>query len=463
MTSPDDPDRWTSADTDWPGDLLAEPLSDPLADPELRRRLAASRRRRPGRRRAPLPVATGFAALWAAATTYLPLLAVVAALAAPAGPGFGAMARFAVHAWLLGYGVPVQTSTDRITLVPLAVSALAGWRLVRAGVHASRAVGAHGRRSPGLALVAAAGVGAWSGLLGAAAAFAVSTPDLSSSPIRALVLMGLSGFGLAALGALGHGRLRRILIRRLPAHAIDVARTGVCAALFTVAAGAGIAGVALAYNGGEAATMFAATHGVLGQAGVTVLCLAYSPNVAVWGAAYLLGPGFAIGTDTMVSPGSVLIGPLPGLPVLAGLPTVPLSGAGPGLLGLPVVAGICAGVLLARRRPAGWGARLSTAALAGPVAGVLVQAAAFVSAGGLGSGHLAEMGPTGLKVGVFATIVLTAGSLIGAAAVQVLSAAPSSPRASRPAGSLPRGSAANVQGRGHSADARAVTRDPYAG
>ena len=395
----DEPGRWSLAD-DWPGDLLAEPLSDPLADPELARQLDTAREQTAGRRRAPLPVATGVAALWATATTYLPLLVLTAALTGPAGAGFGAMARFAVLEWLLGYGVPVRTGTDRITLVPLAVSVLAGWRLVRAGVHASRAVGAQRRRSPGVALAAAAGVGAWTALFGAGAAFAVSTPDLSASPGRAAPHDGRRRVRVGpTLGAVGHGRPGRALVRLIPVPVLDVARTGVCAALFTLAAGAGIAGVALAWNGGDAATMLAATRGVAGQAGVTVLCLAYAPNVAVWGAAYLLGPGFAVGVDTVVSPGDVLIGPLPGLPMLAGLPTVALSGAGPVLLGVPVLAGICAGVLLARRRPGGWGARLSAAALAGPVAGALVQAACVASAGGLGSDRLALAGPARLEGG----------------------------------------------------------------
>ena len=108
---------------------------------------------------------------------------------------------------------------------------------------------------------------------------------------------------------------------------LPILRTGACAAALILAAGAGIAGVALAVHGGDAAAMFASYRtGVLGQAGITVLCLVLAPNIAVWGAAYLLGPGFAVGVDTVVSPGSVVIGPLPGVPVLAGLPSVPLTG-----------------------------------------------------------------------------------------------------------------------------------------
>ena len=73
--------------------------------------------------------------------------------------------------------------------------------------------------------------------------------------------------------------------------------------------------MALALPGGAAAEMLGSYRaGVLGQAGITVLCLVYLPNLAVWGAAYLLGPGFAVGDGTVVSPGEVLLGPVPALP-----------------------------------------------------------------------------------------------------------------------------------------------------
>src|SRR6185312_1084146 len=86
-------------------------------------------------------------------------------------------------------------------------------------------------------------------------------------------------------------------------------------------------------------------------------------------------------------------------------------------------------------------------AFAGPVAGALIQVASFAAAGGLGSDRLVLMGPHGWRVGLFATIVLTAGTLIGAAAVRTLSgASPGVSTVDRSSG---------TQGRGHPADARA--------
>ena len=65
--------------------------------------------------------------------------------------------------------------------------------------------------------------------------------------------------------------------------------------------------------------------GVTGQAGITLVSLAYGANGAIWAAAYLLGPGFALGTDSAVTVTEVTAGPLPSLPLLAGLPNGPMG------------------------------------------------------------------------------------------------------------------------------------------
>ena len=61
-----------------------------------------------------------------------------------------------------------------------------------------------------------------------------------------------------------------------------------------------------------------------------------APNLALLGSAYLLGPGFAFGTGTTVSPTAVSLGAVPAFPVLAALPN---EGPTPGwlvvLMGVP--------------------------------------------------------------------------------------------------------------------------------
>jgi hypothetical protein len=200
------------------------------------------------------------------------------------------------------------------------------------------------------------------------------------------------------------------------------------ASLLVAATGAGLAGLALAMHGGEATEMLGSYHaGVLGQAGVTAVCLAYSPNLALWGASYLLGPGFAVGVGTSVTPWGVILGPLPAVPALAGLPSTPLSGPAAVLLIAPLGASLAAGALLTRRRirlgdgrAPDWWPLLGAAALAAPVAGVLLGLAALASAGGIGGGHLADLGPIPLLVAACAVAIVGVGTVIGAASARAL-------------------------------------------
>ncbi len=427
---------------------MATPSSDPRLTGTAHARAPVARRYPGGaeppvrtqKRGARLPVAASVAALWAAAVSYGPILALAAVgtIGSTITP-MGA-ARLAAAGWLLAHGVPLETPADRISLVPLALSALVAWRLVRAGVHASRAIGGHRAASVGRAVAAGASVAVVYAGLGAGVAALTGTGDLMVAPERAAITTGVFAAVAAIGGAIGGSRAGRSLAGRMPV-ALDAARTGAAAALVIVAAGAAAAGIATAIRGGDAAEMLATYRaGVLGQAGITALCLAYLPNVAIWGAAYLLGPGFAVGADTAVSPTDVLLGPVPGLPVLAGLPSGELAGIGPVLLGVPLLAGVCAGWFVAARSrgsdarfrrlvgqsrgpdgSSGWAGATGSALLAGPVAGLVMQSAAFASTGALGSGRLSEMGSADWRIGALATVVVSLGALVGVAAGRVLS------------------------------------------
>jgi hypothetical protein len=85
--------------------------------------------------------------------------------------------------------------------------------------------------------------------------------------------------------------------------------------------GALVFAVSLVLRGGEVIGLFeAADVDVLGATVVTVVQLAYVPTLAIWGMAFLAGPGFAVGTGTAVSPAGTQLGVLPGIPVLGALP-----------------------------------------------------------------------------------------------------------------------------------------------
>ncbi|MBB5871581.1 hypothetical protein F4553_004960 [Allocatelliglobosispora scoriae] len=380
----------------------------------------------PDRRRAPLAVAAVINTFWAAAVVVVPILAL--ALLAPAiwsaGPSLGA-ARIGLAMWLLSLGTPLSTSVGTIALAPLGIGAFALWRVMRAGVHTTRAIGARGNGRPRHAVVIGAACGLVYGVLAGLVGWFVNSDVVGVAPLRAalqgLVLGGVAGI----LGAIKATGSTRTLARRVPRVVRDGTRTGVVAALLVIGAGAGVIGLAIATHYEVAGKILEQYKpgGAGNQAGVTLASLVLAPNFAVWAASYLVGPGFALGTDSVVRASGVAIGGLPAIPAFAALPTGPLTGVATMLLGVPVLAGMTAGWLLVRRRlrprqglvpVVHWGHVLTSSIVAGPVAGVLLGIACLFSGGPLGDGKLAQIGPDALRVALVATGVITIGTVLGA-------------------------------------------------
>jgi len=61
--------------------------------------------------------------------------------------------------------------------------------------------------------------------------------------------------------------------------------------------------------------------GIFGGILLLILVIATIPNMAISSLAYLLGPGFAIGSGTLVNPAVHRIGEIPAFPLLAAIPT----------------------------------------------------------------------------------------------------------------------------------------------
>src|SRR5690606_10693480 len=151
------------------------------------------------------------------------------------------------------------------------------------------------------------------GALGLLVAAATAGPGgWWADPVRAGATLAGGGFLAASYGSFRTTGASAAVAARLPTVLRVGWRAGVVAGLLVLAAGAAAVGIAVAVGGGAAADTIAAYRtGVAGQAGLTLVCLAYSPNLAVWAAAYLLGPGFAVGADTVVRSSEVTLGPLP--------------------------------------------------------------------------------------------------------------------------------------------------------
>ncbi|MGP3636618.1 cell division protein PerM, partial [Streptomyces sp. 24-1644] len=99
-------------------------------------------------------------------------------------------------------------------------------------------------------------------------------------------------------------------------------RSAAAGAAVLLGGGALLVAVALVWHARAAQDSFLALAGDWsGRLAVLLLALALVPNAAMWGAAYGLGPGFALGTASTVTPYAVEGRPaLPEFPLLAAVP-----------------------------------------------------------------------------------------------------------------------------------------------
>src|SRR3546814_8682633 len=146
---------------------------------------------------------------------------------------------------------------------------------------------------------------------------------------------------------------------------------------------------------------------------VGLVMLVLVPNAMVFSASFLLGPGFTVGTGTLVSPATVAIGPVPMFPMLAALPeNGPTPGWMPALLVVPVLTAAVAVFAFQRHDPVlGW----DEGALRGVVGGVLASLGlgilAALAGGAVGPGRMAEVGPLAGEVVFHAMVSLGIGGL----------------------------------------------------
>ena len=136
----------------------------------------------------------------------------------------------------------------------------------------------------------------------------------------------------------------------------------------------------------------------IGALVVTVGQLMLLPNLIVYGASWLTGAGFSIGTGSMVSPIGTQLGPIPALPVLGGLP-IGTNIPGLWVLAIPVLLALFATVAVRSHTTelrfnfaTPFAAALSLGLSIGVVAAVESAALAFLASGALGPGRLAEVG-----------------------------------------------------------------------
>jgi hypothetical protein len=212
-------------------------------------------------------------------------------------------------------------------------------------------------------------------------------------------------------------------------------------------------------------TLYEGAHGgLLGGLALTIGQLALLPNIVVWAASWLVGPGFALGTGSGVSPLGTSVGPLPAVPFLGALPTADLPFGFVGLL-VPVVAAYVITTLLRPRLQTALSAasaddvlrRVLVGVTTGLTAGVAIGLASWASAGSAGPGRLVDVGPNPWVVGSIAALEV--------AVPAVLAMVVTPPRFVGGAGLASRASSASTTGTtrsdpGHETGSSTTTRLP---
>ncbi|MER5279906.1 DUF6350 family protein [Streptomyces sp. NPDC002809] len=405
------------------------------------------------------------------------VLVVVLWISSPApdsGPGE------AVHAaaglWLLAHGAEL-IRTDTLTgapapvgVVPLLLTALPVWLVHRAARDVLEPEEGRGAPSAGgtIALVAGGYL-----LVGAAVALYARGSSLSARPLSLLFPSVLVVAGAAAAGVwTASGRplgpppswapvwLHEAMARsRFARRAEAVGRSATAGVAVLLGGGALVAGAALVWHAEPVQESFLRLSGDWGgRFAVLLLALALVPNAAVWGAAYGLGPGFALGTASTATPIAFEGHPsLPDFPLLAALPA---QGAGTPVnwtaAAVPVAAALTVAWFTVRRaapahgeREGAWSLRETalTTALAAVGCGMGAAVLAAAAGGPLGTHALARFGPVWWLAGA-AALVWTAALAVPVAlllrAWRLRGRTPAGQRAAEAQGAVPGGT---VEGR----------------
>jgi len=357
----------------------------------------------------------------------LVLLCLIGWITAPRlgeGGGLAGVLRAAGLLWLVAHHVEVTVhGAGRIGLLPLGLVLLPAALIERAGRWLAHEGHVRRLRDVGYAALSIAFPYA---LFTAAVAVASRTSFAAPSLWQAVA----DGFGIALLAG-GFGAARglaswRKLAGLVPPRPRSVI-LGMLAALAVLAAfGAVLDAASLGVHlGAYKQAVDALAPGFGGSALLLLAGLSYLPNSVIWAVAYMLGPGFAFGLGTAVSPSGSALGAVPSFPLLAALPAGAKAAFPPWLgffvLVMPYLAGALAGLMTVRIAPTpSYEAAPLWGLLTGTLTAVVIGFGAKLSGGPLGAGRLASVGPSGPEIGVVAALEVGVTAAIVAGAVNWL-------------------------------------------
>ena len=326
--------------------------------------------------------------------------------------------------WLLAHGSGLHIDGVAVSVIPLGLTSLAAWAVWRLGHRVGDSVSGHGPDADRIAdgerdwTVPTATAAFAAGYL--AVAFVTfrlaATAETAPSLVRVVgwSLLLCATFGMAAI-SVGSGRAA------IWAAFVPASVRAVLAACLRVLGGyllvsTAVFAVALAVDFGTAVNVMSRLHLGAGDGTVyTALTATLVPNAAVFTGSYLLGPGFTVGANTLVSPSGVVLGPLPMFPLLAALPA---NGPTPAwttyLLVVPPLVAAVAVARAQRRFPTlRWDHGALRGCVGGVLAGLLLGLLAAVAGGAVGPGRMRDVGPFASDVLVHAITAFGIGGLVG--------------------------------------------------
>ncbi len=366
-----------------------------------------SRPARLDRLRAALPGWAGGLLTGAQAVVLSYLVVLAPALAAVAGApsldGSAAVdwpgaATVATSVWLLGHGVPVAFAGATLSLVPL------GMPLVSAAILAAvaRRFAVKTWTSWALGVASFAGGAALIGWLG--------SPDgaREANALRAALVGALIAAPAVATGIWRAYGARLRLLDRIPGEVRAGLRLGLGTVALIVAAAAAVGGAWAVLNMDRIALIASDLRmDPLGAGALALVETLYVPTLVCWMVAWLVGPGFVVGTGSLYAPDTLTADALPQLPLLGALP----SGSGGWWTWAPLVVVVLAALAraaLSRRIGLDWAsARAGGVAIA--VVAACLAALTAASRGSGGPGRLEQMGAEIVPVTLIGTALVVAG------------------------------------------------------
>ncbi len=384
------------------------------------------------RHRRPLVLVATLGGLTAAGTTLLVLCAigVIGWFVTDAGlhgqPRDGL--RVGALTWLVAHGSGIQVQGVAITVLPLGITAVCAWVTWRLGYRVGDSISGHGPDAEDIINGERDWTVAMASALFAAAYVVVTaiTGVLAATPATAPVMASALGWaGLLALviggSAIAVGSGRAAIWTQAFPYTLRVAVTGcrrILVAFVVVSAITLLAAIALDFS--SAATIASRLQADNGDTALFLLCTALViPNAIAFSGSFLLGPGFAVGAKTVVSPALVVLGPLPLFPLVAALPGEGTGSAWmSGLFLLPVLVAAWAVTQNHRRYPTtSWLDGAVRGGVAGVLAGIVFALFAALSGGAIGPGRMRHVTPFVFDVLTHAIAYFGIGGLLGGIAM----------------------------------------------